>query len=115
MRYFFAVLVVLMSILVVYAADVDGIWKGTMETPMGAMENTITLQANGDQLTGAVKTDMFESKIEKGVLKGDKVSFVINMDFGTLTYEGALAGDEIKFNVTGPDGSPTELKAKRQK
>lgn len=115
MKYFFVVVVVLMSMLIVYAADVNGTWKGTMETPMGAMENTITLQASGENLTGSVKTDMFESKIEKGVLKGDKVSFVINMDFGTLTYEGTMAGDEIKFNVTGPDGSPTELKTKRQK
>lgn len=115
MRSYFCLALVLMSTLMVYAADVNGTWKGTMETPMGAMENTITLQADGEKLSGLVKTDMFESKIEKGVLKGDKVSFSITMDFGTLTYEGTVSGDELKLNVTGPDGNPTELKAKRQK
>jgi len=106
---------ILLAALMVYAADVNGTWKGTMETPMGAMGNTITLQADGETLNGTVKTDMFEAKIEKGSLKGDKISFVINMDFGTLTYEGALAGDELKLKVTGPDGSPTDLNCKRQK
>jgi len=115
MRSFLIIALVLMSTLMVYAADIDGTWKGTMETPMGAMENTITLQADGDKLNGSVKTDMFEAKIEKGTLNGNKVSFAITMDFGTLTYEGTLAGDELKLNVTGPDGNPTELKAKRQK
>jgi hypothetical protein len=115
MKYFFAVVAVLLSTMIVCAAAIDGTWKGTMETPMGAMENTITLKADGANLTGSVKTDFFESKIENATLKGDKVSFVINMDFGTLKYEGTLAGDDLNFSVAGPDGSPSELKTKRQK
>jgi len=115
MKTYLAVVVLLLASGAAWAADLDGIWKGTMETPMGAMENTITLQASGETLTGMVKTDMFEAKAEKGAIKGDKVSFVISMDFGTLTYEGALVGDELKFKVTGPDGSTTELNCKRQK
>jgi hypothetical protein len=55
---------------------------------------------------------MFESKIENGTLKGNKVSLLINMDIGTLTYDGVLAGDEMKFHVKGPDGSPMELNAR---
>ena len=115
MKYLLAVAALLLSTSVVCAAPIDGTWKGTMETPMGAMENTITLKADGANLTGSVKTDFFESKIENTALKGDKVSFVISMDFGTLKYEGTLAGDDLNFSVTGPDGSPTELKTKRQK
>lgn len=115
MKSYFVLALVLMSALMVYAADVNGTWKGTAETPMGPMETTITLQAAGETLNGTVKTDMFESKIEKGSLKGDKVSFIINMDFGTLTYEGTLAGDELKLKVSGPDGSPSDLNCKRQK
>ena len=115
MKYLLAVLTLLVSISTVCAASIDGTWKGTMETPMGAMENTITLKADGANLTGSVKTDLFESKIENATLKGDKVSFVLTMDFGTLKYDGTLAGDALNFTVIGPDGSPTELKAKRQK
>jgi hypothetical protein len=115
MKNSFVPAMLLISALILYAADVNGTWKGTMDTPVGAMENTITLQADGEKLSGQVKTDMFDAKIDKGSLKGDTVSFSIDMDFGTLTYEGKLAGDELKFKVTGPDGSPTELICKRQK
>ena len=115
MKCLLAVAALLLSTSIVCAASIDGTWKGTMETPMGAMENTITLKADGANLTGSIKTDFFESKIENATLKGDKASFAITMDFGTLKYDGTLAGDDLNFNVTGPDGSPTELKTKRQK
>lgn len=115
MKTCFAAALIMISALMVYAADVNGTWKGTMDTPVGPMENTITLQANGENLAGSVKTDMFEAKLENASLKGDKVSFIITMDFGTLTYEGILVGDQLKFKVIGPDGSPTELNCKRQK
>lgn len=115
MKCLLAVVALLLSTSIVCAASIDGTWKGTMETPMGAMENTITLKADGANLTGLVKTEFFESKIENATLKGDKVSFVINMEFGALKYDGTLAGDNLNFTVIGPDGSPTELKTKRQK
>ena len=114
MKCLLAVVALLLSTSIVCAASIDGTWKGTMETPMGAMENSITLKADGANLTGSVKTELFESKIENATLKGDKVSFAITMDFGTLKYDGTLAGDGLNFTVTGPDGSPTELKTKRQ-
>jgi opacity protein-like surface antigen len=100
---------------VVFAADVAGTWKGTLETPMGPMENTIVLAADGASLTGSVKTDFFEAKLDNGKLDGDKVSFEINIEFGKLVYEGTVAGDDLKLNVTGPDGSKIPLNAKRQK
>ena len=115
MRFSFVLIAALALALTAFAADVAGTWKGTLETPMGPMENTIVLAADGASLTGSVKTDFFEAKIENGKLDGDKVAFEINIEFGKLVYEGALAGDDLKLNVTGPDGSKIPLTAKRQK
>jgi hypothetical protein len=98
-----------------YAADIPGTWVGTMDTPMGAMQNTITLALDGTTLSGSVKTDFFEAKIEEAKVNGDNISFVINMDFGKLAYEGIVSGDELKLQVTGSDGGKTPLTAKRQK
>jgi hypothetical protein len=98
-----------------YAGDVSGIWQGTIDSPMGPLENTITLQVDGDKVNGFVKADMFEGKIEKGEINGDKISFIINMEYGMLEYEGTIAGDKMKLNVTGPDGNPLQLKATKQK
>jgi hypothetical protein len=58
---------------------------------------------------------MFEAKIEKGGMDGDKISFLINMGFERLTQEGTVAGDALKLNVTGPNRRSILLNSKRQK
>ena len=115
MRFTFVLTAALALAVAVFAADIAGTWKGTMETPMGSMENTIVLQADGAALSGSVKTDFFEAKVENGKLDSDKISFELNLEFGKLVYEGTVAGDDLKLNVTGPDGSKIPLIAKRQK
>ena len=115
MRFAFVSTAVLALAVVAFAADIAGTWKGTLEPPMGPMENTIVLQADGASVTGSVKTEMFEAKVENGKLDGAKVSFEINIEFGKLAYEGTVAGDDLKLNVTAPDGNKIPLNAKRQK
>jgi hypothetical protein len=56
-----------------------------------------------------------QGKIEKGKLDGDTTSFEINIERGKISYEGTVAGDEMKLNVTGTTGSRMTLVAKRQK
>jgi hypothetical protein len=97
------------------AADVAGAWTGSMETPMGTVGMTITLQP-GASLTGTVKTDQFgEAPVEKGKLDGDKISFEIKIEPGKVAFEGTVAGDEMKLTVTGTTGNKYPLNCKRQK
>ena len=51
MRFAFVLTAGLALAVAVFAADVAGTWKGTLETPMGPMENTIVLAADGASLT----------------------------------------------------------------
>lgn len=95
------------------AADVSGVWKGTMETQMGPMVTTITIQA-GSGVEGDVKTDMVEGKIQNGKLDGDKISFEIDTEYGKLAYEGTVAGDEMKLTVAAPSGNTYPMVCKRQ-
>jgi hypothetical protein len=95
-------------------ADVAGTWKGTMETQMGPVENIITIQA-GAPFTGDVKAGEFEGKIEKAKLDGNRISFQITIQYGTVAYEGTVSGDEMKLDVTGTTGNKMILVAKRQK
>jgi hypothetical protein len=80
-------------------ADVTGIWKGTMETQMGAVATTITIEAAAP-LAGTVKVAEYEGKVENGKLDGDKISFKINVAPGRITCEGTVSGDEMNLNVT---------------
>jgi hypothetical protein len=63
MRLCLIVVIAAMMTLTLTAADVAGTWKGTMETQMGPVETTITIQA-GEALAGNVKIADFEAKME---------------------------------------------------
>jgi hypothetical protein len=105
--------------LAAFAADITGTWKGTIETPGGSFENTFVLKADGAKLTGTLQGGPGgDQKIEEGKIDGDKVSFVVNMEFGKLSYAGAVSGDDLKLKVTFGDGGdmpPMEINCKRAK
>jgi hypothetical protein len=96
------------------AADLAGTWKGSMETQIGNTEVTITLTP-GAALAGRVKAGEYEAPIENAKLDGDKIYFEINIEPGKVTYEGTMASDEMKLNVTGTQGNRYSLVCKRQK
>ena len=96
------------------AADLAGTWKGAIDTQMGAMDVTITIQA-GTKLAGQVKAGEYQGAIENGKVDGEKISFETNIDPGKLTFEGTVAGDDMKLNMTGTQGTKYSLVCKRQK
>jgi hypothetical protein len=95
-------------------ADTAGVWKGTMETQMGPVENTITIEP-GPAFAGKVQLAAYEGRIEKGKLEGDAISFEITIEPGTIAYAGTVKGDEMTLEVTGTRGDKMALVAKRQK
>jgi hypothetical protein len=113
----------LLLVIVVFAAsaaDISGTWKGTIETPGGAFENTFVLKAEGAKLTGTLQGGPGgEMKIDEGKIEGDKVSFSITMEFGKLTYAGTYTADDLKLKVSmsggGGEMPPMELNCKRVK
>jgi len=114
MRLCLMVAIAAMMAFTLNAADVAGTWKGTMETEIGPVETTITIEA-GAELTGSVKVSTYEGKIQRGKLEGSQISFAIDIEPGTISYSGTVGGDEMKLNVTGTTGNKMTLIAKRQK
>jgi hypothetical protein len=102
---------ILISALTVHAADVNGTWEGAMTSPFGDMDNTIILKydAQKQKLTGKVKSEMFDEKIKNAVFKDGTVSFMIDMGFATMSFEGVLFEDKLKLKVISPDGNVSEM------
>ena len=96
------------------AADLAGVWKGTMETQIGPAETTITIEP-GAALAGKVQVMNYEGRIEKGTVDGEKISFEVTIEPGTIAYAGTVKGDEMTLEVTGTRGDKMSLVAKRQK
>ena len=55
-----------------------------------------------------------EAPIENAKISGDGVFFEMKIAPGTLTFDGTVSGDEIKFDVTGTQGDKYKLVCKRQ-
>ena len=79
------------------SATLAGQWKLSMSAPRGTTEGTLTLQQDGNKLTGKYKGPRGESPVT-GNVDGDSVSF--NMEFKarrtvTIAFTGNLDGDKM--------------------
>ena len=94
-------LLLLLAATPAFAANVDGKWTGSVDTPNGTVPINYTFKADGGTLTGSTSApDGSTIPIKGGKIAGNKVSFSLTLDFG--------AGP-TKFDYTG-EVSPTELK-----
>jgi len=103
----------------VLAADISGQWTATFNTQVGEQHYVYTFKVDGEKLTGTAKSDNGTVEIQSGVVKGDDVSFVENLDYQgqklVITYTGKVSGDEIKFTRDVAGAAKEDLVAKRVK
>ena len=100
-----------------FAADVTGKWVAQVPGRDGQpREQTITLKAEGEKLTGTVSGRQSDTPIQDGKISGDDISFVVVRNFGgnevRQTYKGKIVGSEIKFTIQTGERS-VEATAKR--
>jgi hypothetical protein len=77
-----------------FAADIDGTWSGSIETPGGALPVSFTFKADGDRLTGSTTgPDGSVITLNDGKIDGDKFSFNITIDFGGMPFTMAYTGE----------------------
>lgn len=102
-----------------WATDITGQWTATFNTQVGEQHYTYTFKVDGEKLTGTAKSDNGTVTIENGIVKGDDVSFVENLDYQgqklAITYTGKVSGDEIKFTRDVAGAAKEDLVAKRVK
>jgi len=106
--------------LVAAAADVSGKWVAQIPGRDGqTRETTYNFKADGAALKGTMSG--FQGNqidISDGKIDGDKISFVVKMEFNgnaiEMKYSGVVAGDEIKMKRSTQRGEQ-EFTAKRAK
>ena len=87
-----------------FAADITGEWKGEYTTFDGAPgQSTFLVRQQGEELSGAVRSEAGDFQIQNGKVAGDEVSFSVSRKIGrrevSITYTGKVAGDEMKLQV----------------
>ena len=102
-----------------FAADVDGKWTGSIETPMGTVPVGFTFKADGATLTGtSLAPDGGEIAIKDGKIDGNKIAFNVSLDLGgmafDIAYTGVVTPEEIKLTADFA-GMPFEYSVKKSK
>jgi hypothetical protein len=114
-----AVLFLAFGSVAVLAADFNGKWTATVESPRGTQTLTIDLKVDGAKLTGAVTTPRGEMAISDGKIDGDNISFATVMNRNgnefKMLYTGKAVGDTIKFTRQAGDRPAQEFTATRVK
>ena len=115
-----AVLLVVTGI-AAWAADVTGVWTGTISGGDGDYALTYTFKQDGQKLTGTVTGPTDPIPIQEGKVDGDKISFWLQVDMGgsvvKFTTTGTIKGDEISLTTTNDAGMDLggAMTLKRQK
>ncbi|HVS54079.1 MAG TPA: hypothetical protein VHD62_17115 [Opitutaceae bacterium] len=109
------------AIAIASAASLTGKWTAEFDTQIGVQKYTFTFKADGDKLTGKAAFERTDQKGEVDLkdvkVDGDKVSFTEPLRFQdneiVITYQGQLAGDELKLTRTVGEFATEQLVAKR--
>ncbi|MGH9407511.1 MAG: glycoside hydrolase [Terriglobia bacterium] len=94
-----------MSAAVSLAADLNGRWEGTFNTPNGDIQLAFNFKVDGSALTGTVETPNGDTPISDGKVNGDQFSFTVKVGDNNITHTGSISGDTIKMKVQGPWGT----------
>lgn len=85
-------------------ANVAGTWELSMQGRRGAMTQTLTIQQDGNKITGTLKNPRGESNIE-GTVDGNKIHFTVKRQTPrgemTMDYTGTVDGSAMKGKMEG--------------
>lgn len=99
-------------------ADVSGTWNITVETAQGSGTPSVTLQQDGEKLTGTYSSQVFGEQKVSGTIKGNAISFgftgSIEGNNVTVTYSGSVEKDTMKGKVTLGDFGEGTFTAKKK-
>ena len=88
------------------AADVAGKWEGNVAGPEGDIALVFNFTVDGETLGGTVDGPGGQLPITKGTVRGDDLTFNVDLDTSTtITHEAKATGDNIVVRATGPWGT----------
>lgn len=84
-------------------ANVDGAWDCVVQSPMGAMKSTLTVNSDGDSWTGTNAGDIGSVEVTDGRIEGDTLIWKMDIKSPmplTLDCTATISGDTLQGGVT---------------
>lgn len=80
----------------------NGTWKGSMKTPMGVQHSEITLEQDGNDLSGSMTSNGFTADILKGRVSNGRAKWEVKVTSParmTLSFDVAEDGGNLDGKV----------------
>ena len=81
--------------------DATGRWNMTISTDQGSLPTTLTLQQDGEALSGSMASDQGTVEFDGGTITGNKLAWIIEIDAGGQFFEIAMDGTIDGEEMTG--------------
>ena len=106
-RFFGFCVIIVLCMNIGFAQEINGTWKGQMQSPNGPMDLTFQFKVSGDSLKGTVVSPMGELPISKGKINGKMFSFDVNAGDFTINHQCTLMSDSIVMKIPAMQGGET--------
>lgn len=94
-----------------------GAWEMTVETPRGSMTQTLTFEADGQELTGSATAPNGTVQLRNISFEESRVTFQVTRSFRnremTQSYSATIEGDQMTGTISGGRGGGREFTAVR--
>jgi hypothetical protein len=91
-----------------FAGDVSGIWQLIVETNQGRATPKMTLQQQGEQITGTYSSRVLGEASITGTVKGDAIEFQFESEFRNqrikVGYKGRIEGPNTMRGTAAYEG-----------
>lgn len=92
------------GVLAAQEVDVSGTWNMTVESQQGRTNPTVTLEQDGQSLTGQYSSETLGDAEVTGSVDGNEVTFSFTANVGgqsvPASYTATVEGDEMSGNLT---------------
>jgi hypothetical protein len=95
------IVVALFTVNIGFAQDINGKWKGQMQTPNGPMDLVFNFKAVGDSLAGTVEGPMGPLPVVNGKITGKTFTFDVNAGEMIISHHCTAKGDSISMKIPG--------------
>ncbi len=87
-----------------FAGEIQGKWKATIETDNGPFSFTAEYKTEGEKISGTLSSDMGSVTISEGVVKGDEFEYSFYIENSLIKHKGKLVNGELKIKSSGDYG-----------
>jgi len=95
------------------AADVAGKWAGTVDIPDGRFQVVLTLERNGNEISGTIVAEGDSYPVQKGKITGNKLSFEVPAQGQIYAVECAFENERITGDIKPSGGGAGKIDVTR--